>query len=169
MKKTTAEATINRLRHICSFECSPKVIITDSGPPFNSTEFKHFCQQWNLQHTTSSPNYPQSDGQVERSIQTVKQRMARCKQDAQDCQQALLELRSTPTKDPPSPAEILHGRPSHRVNGQVPASQVDMKQIKQKTRIKTATGSQTLQQETPSQRVTTISCHPEYTHPTQEW
>ena len=61
----------------------------------------------------------------------MKQRMARCKKDGSDWQQALQELRSTPTKDLPSPAEILHGRPARTVNGQAPANPVNMDEIKQ--------------------------------------
>ena len=72
MRKTTTKLTINKFRNI-SREGAPQLLITDNGPPFNSTEFKHFCQQWNLQHFTHSPNYPQSDGQAEREMQTVKQ------------------------------------------------------------------------------------------------
>ena len=69
MQKTTAERTINKMRHIFSIEGAPQTLITDNGPPFNSGEFQQFCQQWNLQHWTSSPNYPQSDGQAARAIQ----------------------------------------------------------------------------------------------------
>ena len=58
--------------------------------------------------------------------------MDRCKKDGSDWQQALLELRSTPTKDLPSPVEILHGRPAGTVNGQSPATPINMQQIKQK-------------------------------------
>ena len=66
----------------------------------------------------------------------MKQRMARCKKDGSDWQQALQELRSTPTKDLPSPAEILHGRPARTVNGQAPATPINMQQIKQKLKAK---------------------------------
>ena len=61
----------------------------------------------------------------------MKQRMARCKKDTSDWQQALQKLRSTPTKDLPSPAESLHGRPARTVNGQAPAKPINMQQIKQ--------------------------------------
>ena len=66
----------------------------------------------------------------------MKQRMARCKKDGSDWQQALQELRSTPTKDLPSPAEILHGRPARTVNGQAPANPVNMDEVKQKLELK---------------------------------
>ena len=85
---TTAASTTNIFRQIFTSEGAPEVLITDNGPPFNSGEFKQFCQQWNLDHITSSPNHPQSDGQAERTIQTVKQKMARCKEDKQDFRQA---------------------------------------------------------------------------------
>ena len=58
MRKTTAETTINKFRNIFSIEGVPQLPITDNGSPFNSTEFGHFCQQWNLQHFISSQNYP---------------------------------------------------------------------------------------------------------------
>ena len=103
---TTAKSTINKFSNIFATEGAPQQLMTDNGPPFNSSEFSRFCQEWNLEHCTSSPNYPQSDGQAERAVQTVKQRMARCKQDGQDFKQALLQMRTTPmSKDLPSPFE----------------------------------------------------------------
>ena len=66
----------------------------------------------------------------------MKQRMARCEKDGSDWQHALQELRSTPTKDLPSPAEILHGRPARTVNGQAPAYPVNMDEVKQKLELK---------------------------------
>ena len=62
----------------------------------------------------------------------MKQRMARCKKNGSDWQQALQELRSTPTKNLPCLAEILHGRPARTVNGQAPARPINMQEIKQK-------------------------------------
>ena len=42
-------------------------------------------------------------------------------------------MRSTPiSKDLPSPAEILHGRPVRTINGQAPAQQIDLQDIKMK-------------------------------------
>ena len=127
MRRTTAESTINIFRNIFSTESAPKILITDNGPPFNSSEFKCFSQQSNFQHITSSPNHPQSDGQAERAVQTVKQCMARCKQDGTDWKQALLELQATPIdKDLPSPVHIPCDRPVRTINGQAPAETLNM-------------------------------------------
>ena len=64
MRTSTAKATINKLKKIFSIEGSPEVLISDNAV-FNSAEFQTFSQEWNFEHITSSPNYPQSNGQAE--------------------------------------------------------------------------------------------------------
>ena len=71
--------------------------MSDNGPPFNSNEFAEFAQKWNFRHITSSPNYAQSNGQIECTIQTLKQMLSQCATVKQDWKQALLQLRATPT------------------------------------------------------------------------
>ena len=96
MRSTAAETTINKFKDIFAIEGTTKTLITDNGLPFKSGDFAQFCQQWNLQHITGTPNYPQSDGQAEWTVQIVKQKMASYKQDGQDWKQVLLQLRATP-------------------------------------------------------------------------
>ena len=66
-----------------------------------------FAKKYNFNHITSSPLFPQSNGQVERAVQTVK----RLLQQSDDPYMALLTYRSTPL---PwcnfSPSELLMGR-----------------------------------------------------------
>ena len=50
----------------------PEKLVTDNGPQFDSFEFRQFTERLNIVHATSSPNYPRSNGQSERSIQTIK-------------------------------------------------------------------------------------------------
>ena len=64
MRTSTAKAAINKLKKIFSIEGSPEVLISDNAV-FNSAEFQKFSQEWNFEHITSSPNYPQSNGQAE--------------------------------------------------------------------------------------------------------
>ena len=59
----------------------------------------------------SSPHYPQSNGFIERMVQTVKQSMKKCAAAGHDPNLAMLVYRATPlTTSLPSPAELLNGR-----------------------------------------------------------
>ena len=85
--------------------------MTDNGPPFSSKEFAAFANQYRFGHITSSPRYPQSNGFIERMVQTVKQSMRKCAAAGHDPTFAMLVYRATPlTTSIPSPAELLNGR-----------------------------------------------------------
>ena len=80
-------------------------------PPFNGKEFSSFLTGLGIRHTTSSPNYPQSNGFIERQIQTMKRLMEKANSSGRSHQEALTGLRAQPLGDGlPSLAEILHGR-----------------------------------------------------------
>ena len=50
----------------------PDHVISDNGTQFNSYEFKEFAADWKFSHTSSSPEFAQSNGMVERYIQICK-------------------------------------------------------------------------------------------------
>jgi hypothetical protein len=58
--------------------------------------FEEFAQKWNFQHVTSSPQYPKSNGMVERAIQTVKNIIKKCIESRTELELALLDYRNTP-------------------------------------------------------------------------
>ena len=64
--------------------------------PFNNFEFKQFCKSWDIYLSTSSPDYPQSNGQAERCVQTLKNFLKKAEEDGGDPYIALLEYRNTP-------------------------------------------------------------------------
>lgn len=69
---TVSNNVINCFKEIFSRQGIPKILVTDNGPQFISKEFKDFSKEWEFKHVTSSPRYPQSNGQVERTVQTIK-------------------------------------------------------------------------------------------------
>jgi transposase InsO family protein len=50
----------------------PDVVVTENGPQFSSAEFRKFANDYGFVHTTSCPRYPQSNGEAERCVETVK-------------------------------------------------------------------------------------------------
>ncbi|RVX13989.1 Gypsy retrotransposon integrase-like protein 1 [Vitis vinifera] len=50
---------------------SPKTIIADNGPQFDSIAFRNFCSELNIRNSYSTPRYPQSNGQAEATNKTL--------------------------------------------------------------------------------------------------
>ena len=69
---TTSNQVIQTLKGIFSRHGIPEVLVSDNGPQFSSQEMRRFAEEYGLQHVTSSPHYPQSNEQIECTIQTVK-------------------------------------------------------------------------------------------------
>ena len=76
----------------------PDVLITDNGTQFTSSAFSAFVKEWQFEHRTSSPRYPQSNGRAENAVKTCKSLMKKAKADGQDPLLALLDWRNTPTE-----------------------------------------------------------------------
>ena len=91
----------------------PEILRSDNGPQFASAEFTKFCQDYGICHVTSSPGYPQSNGEAERAVQTMKRLWSKCK----DKYLALLDYRTTPLESCNlSPAQIaMSRRPRNKI------------------------------------------------------
>ena len=72
LKSTTSKAIIEVLQSVFSRYGIPETVISDNGSQYSSSEFHTFAKKYNFQHKTSSPLFPQSNGQVEHAVQTVK-------------------------------------------------------------------------------------------------
>lgn len=106
-----SESVISELKTIFRRHGIPEIVMSDNGPEFASNQFKEFALKWMFHHVTSSPTYAQSNGQIERSIQTLKNIMKKTRFDQTDLDLALLEYLSTPISDKlPSPSELLYNR-----------------------------------------------------------
>ena len=129
LRQTTATCLINNLKKIFARFGIPDEVVSDNGSQysntrnlFNSThEFKQFAKEWGFRHTTSSPEYPQSNGAAERAVQTAKRILKKAAADNKDPFEGLLKYRNTPFEDiGVSPAQLLMSRrtrtmiPTHR-------------------------------------------------------
>ena len=104
---TTSSAIITHLKSIFARHGIPETVHSDNGPQYASREFSSFAKQYCFVRLTSSPRYPQSNGQAERTVQTVKHMLKK----SSDPHQALLNYRATPLPwCKRSPAELLMGR-----------------------------------------------------------
>ena len=106
LNRTTADEVILHTKGVFARHGIPEVVVSDNGPQFSSEAYAAFARQFQFEHVTSSPRYPQSNGEAERAVQTVKSLM---KKDG-DPYLALLSYRSTPLKCGFSPSELLMSR-----------------------------------------------------------
>ena len=112
LHNTSSMSVANILSGIFSLFGPPTTLVSDNGPQFVGKSFREMCEKWSIDHITSSPRYPRSNGLAERMVQTVKGIMTKCTRTGQDIQTALLHFRATPIdSNLPSPAELLFGRP----------------------------------------------------------
>ena len=120
LSRTTSQGVIDHLKSIFARHGIPQVVVSDNGPQYASSLFKDFANQYGFHHNTSSPRYPQANGEAERAVQTVKRLLLKSK----DPYLALLSYRSTPLKIGYSPAELLMGR---NLRSNLPTTQQQLK------------------------------------------
>ena len=106
LSSTTSRGVIEHLKSIFARHGIPQTVVSDNGPQYLSSEFAQFAKEYRFNNITSSPHFPQANGESERAIQTVKGLLKR----SNDPYLALLAYRSTPLKLGYSPAELLMGR-----------------------------------------------------------
>jgi transposase InsO family protein len=106
VKSLTASRVILRFKQIFSSHGIPDVVVSDNGPPFNSKDFARFAEDYGLIHQTSSPHFPQANGQAESAVKIAKKLLSQ-----PDLDVALLNYRSTPLSSTGvSPSQALCGR-----------------------------------------------------------
>ncbi|XP_055590876.1 uncharacterized protein K02A2.6-like [Uranotaenia lowii] len=113
---TTSAATIGILRGIFARFGMPITLVSDNGSQFTSAEFATFCVENAIHHVTTAPYHPQSNGQVERFVDTFKRSLRKIREGKATIQEALdtflLTYRTTPNPvTGQSPADLIFGRP----------------------------------------------------------
>ena len=113
----SSKRTIEMLRNWFARFGYPKVIVSDNGTQFKSTEFMSFAKSIGAKQKFSAPGHPATNGQAERIVQTFKKGMRKIFSETPDknVQAALDKMlfgqRFTPcTVTGRSPAELFLGR-----------------------------------------------------------
>lgn len=107
LSHTTAEEVILHTKSIFARHGIPEIVFSDNGPQYTADVFEKFANDYQFEHETSSPYFPQSNGEAERAVKTVKEMLAKC----EDPYLAMLSYRTTPIQGGAySPAELLMSR-----------------------------------------------------------
>mgnify|MGYP002803560887 CR=1 FL=1 len=114
MSRSTSSTTIAALRHIfCNFGL-PEHIVTDNGSQFTSEEFQRYLKDNDIQHTTTAPVHPATNGLAERYVGEFKDKLSKMGATGESLQakldRFLLTYRATPTGMGKSPSELLMNR-----------------------------------------------------------
>ncbi|XP_059222312.1 uncharacterized protein K02A2.6-like [Stomoxys calcitrans] len=113
MKSTTSSSTIECLRDYCSKFGFPESLVSDNGTQFTSQEFVLFCSENGIEHIRTAPFHPQSNGQVERFVDTFKRALKKHQNSLKGIREFLLYYRATDNNNTPggkSPSELFLGR-----------------------------------------------------------
>ncbi len=111
MHNVESPTVVTYAKQIYSKYGIPKEVISDNGPEFKSKEYKKFAKEWDFEHNPSSPEYPEGNGLVERTIQTVKRTLRKAFKGGEDPYLALLALRTAAgPNNCLSPVNILFSR-----------------------------------------------------------
>ena len=86
--------------------------MSDNRPEYTGRAYKIFSKKWDFKHITSSPHFPISNGQVERTIQTIKKTLKKAFRTNEDPYLALLAIRtSSGPENNTQPSTLFYNRP----------------------------------------------------------
>ncbi len=110
LERKTAACEILHMKSMFARHGIPGQLASDNMP-FASREFNDFANEWGIKLTTSSPMYPQSNGQSECAVQTMKNMLKKANAEGRDPYLALLAYRNTAVAGMSySPAQMLMSR-----------------------------------------------------------
>ena len=72
LNSMTAQHVTSHFKLIFSEYGLPDTLISSNGPCYAAEVFTNLMQEYNVNHITSSPHYPQSNGLVEKFVQIVE-------------------------------------------------------------------------------------------------
>ncbi|XP_054746789.1 uncharacterized protein K02A2.6-like [Anastrepha obliqua] len=116
IENITTQTIISKLNETLSRYGDCDTLVSDNGTQFTSGAFEQFVTSQGIQHIRTSPYHPQSNGQAERFVDTLKRALKKLKMegtDSENLQTFLQTYRFTPNPsvvERKSPAEAFLNR-----------------------------------------------------------
>ena len=96
MQSLHSMSVIKILKEIFTEMGVPKCIVSDGDTEFTSQEFQDFTKKWQIEHSVTLPTNAQSNRQVERFVQTVKNSLTKLMEGGEDIHLAIFSYITTP-------------------------------------------------------------------------
>ena len=110
LPSSTGLAVCKEILNIITERGKPSIIRSDNRPCYTNTEFKELMTLLQVQHITSSPHFPPSNGFAEAVVKIAKKLMDHSTLQEKPWNFGLMEYRCTLlTANIPSPLELLTG------------------------------------------------------------
>ena len=134
----TAQHVASHFKLILSEYGWPETLVSENGPCYMAEVFTNLMQEYSVNHITSSPNYPQSNGLVEKFVQIVKNMFYKAREEDKDLHKSLMIYCNNPlTSNLQSAMQMLQKRSAR---SQLPISGAARRQLglsPQQLRVKT--------------------------------
>ena len=127
IKSMSAQHIAEHFRLIFSDYGWPDMLVSDNGPCYVAKTFTSLMKEYAVNHITSSPHYPQSNGLAEKFVQIVKNLFYKVKDEGTDIYKCLMIYRNMPLESTSkSPMQMLQQRSAR---SQLPMSNVACRQL----------------------------------------
>jgi len=84
LTQATSADVINHLKSMFARHGIPEAFVSDNGPQYTSGIFEDFAKEYEFQNVTSSPYFPQANGEAESAVEIVKSLLGKC-EDPRHC------------------------------------------------------------------------------------
>ena len=122
LPNTTSNTVIHKLKAHFARYGIPDIIYSDNGSQFTSSEFRKFCQKYEIDNKTNSPGNSKANGAAESAVNRAKTLMKRSVMNHEDPYLALLHHRNTPQEGmDATPVQRLMGRRTRTLIPTVPS------------------------------------------------
>ena len=111
LKSMSAQNIAEQFQSIFSEYGWPDTLVSDNGLCYTAEMFTNLMKEYAVNHTTSSPHYPQSNGLAEKFVQIVKNLFYKVKEEGVDINKYLMIYHNSPlTCTSKSPMQMLQQR-----------------------------------------------------------